>query len=121
MMQQPIQVLAPGSSNQLSLVLDRVTAYNGVGNPYASRDQQIERVVAVVPGVPQARSERLRNSWSTRASSTAALTMQDIQADILGMPLVWNQADRDKVQYVVNLHQMLIGRQPTNAASSSTG
>jgi len=113
MMQQPIQVLAPGSSNQLSLVLDRVTAYNGVGNPYASRDQQIERVVAwfreYLKRDPSAQELLVYQSQFDRG-----LTMQDVQADILGMPLVWNQADRDKVQYVVNLHQMLIGRQPTN-------
>ena len=113
MMQQPVQVLTPGQPTQVSLVLDRVTAYNGTGNPYASRDQQIERVVAwfreYLKRDPNAQELLVYQSQFDRG-----LTMQDVQADILGMPSVWNQSDRDKVQYVVNLHQMLIGRQPTN-------
>jgi uncharacterized lipoprotein YbaY len=113
MLQQPVQVLSPGSSNQANLVLDRVTAYNGTGNPYASRDQQIERVVAWF-------REYLRRDPSAqellvyRSQFDRGLTMQEVQADVLGHPSVWNQSDRDKVQYVVHLHEMLIGRQPTN-------
>jgi len=113
-MQQPVQVLAPGAPQQVNLVLDRVTAYNGTGNPYASRDQQIERVVAwfreYLKRDPNAQELVVYQSQFERGS-----TMQDIQADILGMPSVWNQSDRDKVQYIVNLHQMLIGRQPSEA------
>ena len=114
MMQQPIQVLAPGSPQQVNLVLDRVTAYNGTGNPYASRDQQIERVVAWFREYLK-RDPNSQELVVYQSQFDRGLTMQDVQADILGMPSVWNQSDRDKVQYIVNLHQMLIGRQPTEA------
>lgn len=113
MMQQPVQVLSPGSSNQVSLVLDRVVAYNGTGNPYVSRDQQRERIIAWFREYIK-RDPTSAELYAYQNQFERGLTVQEIQADVLGMPQVWNQADRDKVQYVVHLHEMLIGRQPNN-------
>jgi uncharacterized lipoprotein YbaY len=82
------------------------------GNPYANRDQQIEQIVAWFRDYLHRDPRALElAAWQSHIDRGGSLN--DAQVQILSMPEYYNRADANDVTYIRQLHEQILGKQPT--------
>lgn len=81
-------------------------------NPYATRDQQIEQIVAWFRDYLQ-REPRALELAAWQAHIDRGGSLNDARVQILSMPEYYNRADASDVTYIRQLHEQILGKQPT--------
>ncbi len=82
------------------------------GNPYSTRDQQIEQIVAWFRDYLHRDPRALElAAWQSHIDRGGSL--YDAQVQILSMPEYYNRADANDVTYIRQLHQQILGKEPT--------
>lgn len=107
-------VINDGTTNNVVLLVESATATGSQpgGVPYVSRDQQIEQIVQwfreYLHRDPRAMELAAWQSHVDRGGS-----LYDAQVQILSMPEYYNRADANDVTYIRQLHEQILGKQPT--------
>ncbi len=108
-----VQVLQPGQSRNVALLVESTISSPTASNPgYVSRDQQIEQIVRWFREYLQRDPRNLELvAWQRHVDRGGSLT--DAQAQILSMPEFYNRCDSNDVRYIQQLHEVILGKQPT--------
>jgi uncharacterized lipoprotein YbaY len=104
-------VINQGGTKNVALLVESAVSTQP-GNPYVNRDQQIEQIVQwyreYLHRDPRAPELYVWQSHVDRGNS-----LYDAQAQILSTPEFYNRCDSNDVKYVQQLHESILGKQPT--------
>lgn len=109
---QAVPVLTSGSSKNIPLIVEASTS-SQPGNPYVTRDQQIEQLVALYRAYLQ-RDPRSSEVAVWQSHFDRGNTLYDAQAQLLSMNEFYNRCDANDVTYIKQLHQQILNKQPSN-------
>lgn len=111
---QTYPVLAPGQPKQVALALDRVQINNQIPQPRTpmDRNQQMAQIRQWFRDYLQRNPTQNELTLWMQALDNG-YSLPDVQVELLSQNQVFNQVNRDKQQYIVQLHRFMIGRDPT--------
>lgn len=100
-----------GGVNNVALLVES-TSISQPGTPYVNRDEQIEQIVDWFRDYLH-RDPRALELAAWQAHIDRGGSLRDAQVQILSMPEYYNRADASDVTYIRNLHEQILGKQPT--------
>jgi uncharacterized lipoprotein YbaY len=109
---QATQVLASGQPRNVAVLVES-TVTTQPGQPYVNRDQQVEQIVQWFRQYLQ-RDPRPLELYVWQSHIDRGGSLSEAQAQILSTPEFYGRCDQNDVIFVQQLHQMILGKQPTN-------
>lgn len=108
---QNVPVINNGGGTRNVALVVQSTSYSQPGSPYVNRDDQIAQVTAWFRQYLYRDPRPLElAAWSSHLDRGG--TLADAQVQILSMPEYYNRADANDVNYIRQLHEQILGKQP---------
>ncbi|MFV0445434.1 MAG: YbaY family lipoprotein [Planctomycetaceae bacterium] len=109
---QQVPVINNGGGTRNVALVVQSTSYSQPGTPYVNRDDQIAQITAWFRQYLYRDPRPLElAAWTSHLDRGGSLA--DAQVQILSMPEYYNRADANDVNYIRQLHQQILGKDPT--------